>query len=110
MSPDLPMLPDGIRSLSLGQLWYTVYKYPAKPDTEHTLLAMVPSIVTASGDTRNGNAVRNGISASANMDGYRAFDHVLWYVGNAKQAASYYVARLGFKHVAYVLLPPFLSC
>ena len=35
--------------------------------------------------------------------GYQAFDHVLWYVGNAKQAASYYVTRMGFKHVAYVL-------
>lgn len=24
-----------------------------------------------------------------------------WYVGNAKQAASYYVARFGFRHIAY---------
>lgn len=24
-----------------------------------------------------------------------------WYVGNAKQAASYYVTRFGFRHVAY---------
>lgn len=36
--------------------------------------------------------------------GYQAFDHILWYVGNAKQAASYYVTRMGFKHVAYVVL------
>jgi 4-hydroxyphenylpyruvate dioxygenase len=26
---------------------------------------------------------------------------IAWYVGNAKQAASYYVTRLGFSHVAY---------
>ncbi len=107
------MLPDGIRSLSLGQLWYTVYKSsPVSCEARHRTrsAAMVPSIVTASGETRNGNAVRNGISASANIDGYRAFDHVLWYVGNAKQAASYYVTRMGFKHVAYVLQPSFLSC
>lgn len=32
---------------------------------------------------------------------YVGFDHISWYVGNAKQAASYYVARMGFKHVAY---------
>ncbi|KAL2005707.1 hypothetical protein VTN00DRAFT_10200 [Thermoascus crustaceus] len=32
---------------------------------------------------------------------YVGFDHITWYVGNAKQAASYYVARMGFKHVAY---------
>merc|ERR1711872_1007833 len=29
------------------------------------------------------------------------FDHVEWWVGNAKQAASYYCARLGFEPLAY---------
>ncbi len=29
------------------------------------------------------------------------FDHVEWWVGNAKQAASYYCARLGFEYFAY---------
>jgi 4-hydroxyphenylpyruvate dioxygenase len=29
------------------------------------------------------------------------FDHVRWVCGNAKQAASFYVARMGFTHVAY---------
>jgi 4-hydroxyphenylpyruvate dioxygenase len=29
------------------------------------------------------------------------FDHVTFWVGNAKQAASYYVTRFGFKHLAY---------
>jgi len=37
--------------------------------------------------------------ASAN---FQAFDHILWYVGNAKQAASYYITRMGFRHIAYV--------
>ncbi|KAM5441972.1 putative 4-hydroxyphenylpyruvate dioxygenase [Microsporum ferrugineum] len=32
---------------------------------------------------------------------YLGFDHVLWYVSNAKQAASYYITRWGFKSVAY---------
>ena len=31
---------------------------------------------------------------------YRAYDHVHWYVGNAKQAAAYYVARMGFEKIA----------
>jgi 4-hydroxyphenylpyruvate dioxygenase len=31
----------------------------------------------------------------------QGYDHITWYVGNAKQAASYYVARMGFKHIAY---------
>ena len=29
------------------------------------------------------------------------FDHLEWWVGNAKQAASYYCARLGFEPFAY---------
>jgi 4-hydroxyphenylpyruvate dioxygenase len=32
---------------------------------------------------------------------YVGFDHILWYVGNAKQAASYYITRMGFKAIAY---------
>ncbi|PLN85160.1 putative 4-hydroxyphenylpyruvate dioxygenase [Aspergillus taichungensis] len=32
---------------------------------------------------------------------YVGFDHVTWYVGNSKQAASYYVSRMGFKQIAY---------
>ncbi|RAK82689.1 4-hydroxyphenylpyruvate dioxygenase family protein [Aspergillus fijiensis CBS 313.89] len=32
---------------------------------------------------------------------YVGFDHITRYVGNAKQAASYYITRLGFEHVAY---------
>ena len=32
---------------------------------------------------------------------YRGYDHVTWYVGNAMQAASYFVTRLGFEPKAY---------
>lgn len=32
---------------------------------------------------------------------YIGFDHIHWYVGNAKQAASYYIARMGFRPIAY---------
>lgn len=32
---------------------------------------------------------------------YVGFDHIAWYVGNAKQAATFYVTRMGFKHIAY---------
>ena len=34
-------------------------------------------------------------------DSYRGYDHVTWYVGNAKQAASYFITRMGFQLVAY---------
>lgn len=38
---------------------------------------------------------------SSNLSAYRGYHHVHWYVGNAKQAASYYVTRMGFERVAY---------
>ncbi|KAG5949389.1 hypothetical protein E4U60_005580 [Claviceps pazoutovae] len=37
-------------------------------------------------------------AASGNFTGY---DHVTWWVGNAKQAAAYYVNLFGFTHIAY---------
>ncbi|KHO01892.1 4-hydroxyphenylpyruvate dioxygenase [Metarhizium album ARSEF 1941] len=32
---------------------------------------------------------------------FTGYDHVTWWVGNAKQAAAYYVNLFGFEHVAY---------
>ncbi|GLV32426.1 4-hydroxyphenylpyruvate dioxygenase [Carabus blaptoides fortunei] len=32
---------------------------------------------------------------------FLCFDHLLFYVGNAKQAASYYITRMGFQPLAY---------
>jgi 4-hydroxyphenylpyruvate dioxygenase len=61
-------------------------------------LDMAPSIITP-GSVQNGTDAPYTSNSHAN---FQAFDHVLWYVGNAKQAASYYIARMGFKHVAYV--------
>ncbi|KAL2217552.1 4-hydroxyphenylpyruvate dioxygenase [Thermoascus aurantiacus ATCC 26904] len=38
---------------------------------------------------------------SLDLNSYRGYDHVHWYVGNAKQAASFYVTRMGFERIAY---------
>src|SRR5271168_2796608 len=38
------------------------------------------------------------VNTTPNFHGY---DHITWYVGNAKQAASFYTARLGFRTIAY---------
>ena len=38
---------------------------------------------------------------SRGEDTMRGYDHIHWYVGNAKQAASYYITRMNFHHVAY---------
>ena len=35
------------------------------------------------------------------ISSYRGYAHVHWYVGNAKQAATFYVTRMGFERVAY---------
>jgi 4-hydroxyphenylpyruvate dioxygenase len=35
------------------------------------------------------------------VNSYKGYDNVHWYVGNAKQAAAYYVTRMGFTRVAY---------
>jgi len=60
---------------------------------------MAPSIITSNGTTCSLESTEENVSVST---GYQAFDHILWYVGNAKQAASYYITRMGFYHVAYV--------
>ncbi|KAK2733377.1 hypothetical protein FQN55_003390 [Onygenales sp. PD_40] len=35
------------------------------------------------------------------ISSYKGYDHVHWYVGNAKQAAAYYTSRMGFERIAY---------
>lgn len=43
----------------------------------------------------------SGPLPSSNVSAYHGYHHVHWYVGNAKQAASFYVTRMGFERVAY---------
>lgn len=38
---------------------------------------------------------------AAPISSYQGYDHVHWYVGNAKQAASFYITRMGFRRIAY---------
>lgn len=38
---------------------------------------------------------------SSDIASYEGYAYVHWYVGNAKQAASYYTTRMGFETVAY---------
>src|SRR5215510_5232995 len=67
---------------------------------------MTPSIMASNGRTHA--MTRDPPENTSAAAGYQAFDHILWYVGNAKQAASYYVTRMGFKHVAYVTPSQFM--
>jgi 4-hydroxyphenylpyruvate dioxygenase len=61
----------------------------------------VPNIARDHTITTNGHSISNGNSIVRRHDSLRGYDHIRWYVGNAKQAASYYITRLGFRIVAY---------
>ncbi|KAL2822008.1 Glyoxalase/Bleomycin resistance protein/Dihydroxybiphenyl dioxygenase [Aspergillus granulosus] len=54
---------------------------------------MAPSAISSSPPTST--------TLPSSIASYRGYDHVHWYVGNAKQAASYYITRMGFKRIAY---------
>ncbi|CAD6452660.1 ee0b8052-abf4-40db-820e-8f2fb642bf53 [Sclerotinia trifoliorum] len=40
-------------------------------------------------------------SLSTSTPNFHGYDHITWYVGNAKQSASYFCTRLGFRTIAY---------
>ncbi|KAJ4316130.1 hypothetical protein N0V94_005618 [Neodidymelliopsis sp. IMI 364377] len=56
-------------------------------------------------DIETDNSQSDGYRTSQPMQlqphDYQGYDHITWYVGNAKQAASYFVTRFGFQIVAY---------
>lgn len=47
------------------------------------------------------NLLRNFTVFQPSGGKFVCFDHITFYVGNAKQAASYYTTRLGFEPLAY---------
>lgn len=66
---------------------------------------MAPSAITDSPPQR---AAQTNLAASQQADfsiqppaNFSGYDHVTWWVGNAKQAASYYTNLFGFKPIAY---------
>lgn len=58
---------------------------------------MAPSAISDLQSSPNNNLPTDETAISS----YRGYDHVHWYVGNAKQAASFYTTRMGFEKVAY---------
>ncbi|KAF2663673.1 4-hydroxyphenylpyruvate dioxygenase [Microthyrium microscopicum] len=47
------------------------------------------------------STIESAPSSTSSSPSYHGYHHITWWVGNAKQAASYYIARLGFRHLAY---------
>ena len=62
--------------------------------------ALLPSVLTETGDSVP-LYEPNGYRKPSKQVDYRGYDHVTWWVGNAKQVAQYYITRMGFKPVAY---------
>lgn len=61
--------------------------------------AITPPVLTPTSLTFPTSSNTTGaVGGTPNFHGY---DHITWYVGNAKQAASYYTTRLGFCTIAY---------
>jgi 4-hydroxyphenylpyruvate dioxygenase len=46
-------------------------------------------------------SARDGQNSQGAFSTFHGYAYVHWWVGNAKQAASYYVTRMGFKRLAY---------
>jgi 4-hydroxyphenylpyruvate dioxygenase len=69
-----------------------------------------PTVITSNGSTvplYDGGISSNHYSSSKTyavqkpFPNYYGYHHITWWVGNAKQAAAYYVARMGFRPSAY---------
>jgi 4-hydroxyphenylpyruvate dioxygenase len=57
---------------------------------------MAPSAISPEPAHQNGANLGH-----VDISTYKGYAYVHWWVGNAKQAASYYVSRMGFKRTAY---------
>jgi 4-hydroxyphenylpyruvate dioxygenase len=65
---------------------------------------MAPSAITPPVLTPTSLTFPTSENTSGAVDGtpnFHGYDHITWYVGNAKQAASFYTTRMGFKTIAY---------
>lgn len=60
---------------------------------------MAPAAISPPTSPRPDNATTT--TPASDISSYRGYHHVHWYVGNAKQAAAFYVARMGFERIAY---------
>ena len=78
-------------SLCILDPLYLFVRAPMSPvDGMETMTSDHPTVALAS---------KSGCPSKAT--GYRGYNHITWYVGNAKQLASCYITRMGFEYIAY---------
>lgn len=63
--------------------------------------ALLPSVLTETGESISLYESNGYQKTAAKTVDYRGYDHVTWWVGNAKQVAQYYITRMGFRPIAY---------
>ena len=63
--------------------------------------ALLPSVLTETGESLPLYESNGSHKSSTKRIDYRGYDHVTWWVGNAKQVAQYYITRMGFRPLAY---------
>lgn len=62
--------------------------------------ALLPEIDVDTRPTSPSYASNGHLPVQQPID-YRGYDHVTWWVNNAKQVAQYYITRMGFRPVAF---------
>lgn len=62
---------------------------------------MAPSAVSPQQQPADATAQQPSTAGDFTGSDFTGYDHVTWWVGNAKQAASYYSTLFGFRPVAY---------
>lgn len=65
----------------------------------HDTMSSTADLITPESSIENTDS--SVINLNAASDIFGGYDHVTWYVSNAKQTAYYYCANFGFKPVAY---------
>lgn len=68
---------------------------------ESCIMEFAASIGSTNSESTSASLSSPSPPSSTHVTDLHGYDHITWYVGNAKQAASYYVARMGFQHIAY---------
>jgi 4-hydroxyphenylpyruvate dioxygenase len=62
---------------------------------------MAPHADDSSAPSTHTESSSSSASSLSSLSSYHGYDHVHWYVGNAKQAVTYYISRMGFRLLAY---------
>jgi 4-hydroxyphenylpyruvate dioxygenase len=111
----LRLLPFSLPPYAFIETCYVLAKFgrsSSPKQNDHTMAssALSPTVLTASGnalplyssspESDHSLGSSNTAYSTSSTPNYRGYHHITWIVGNAKQAASYYITRFGFRPLA----------